>query len=33
VFLPDNDPTTHGIRVFDAATGTQLTSKRLICGA
>jgi hypothetical protein len=25
VFFPDNDPTTHGIRVFDAATGAQLT--------
>ena len=32
IFFPDNDPTTYGIRVFDAATGTQLTASPIAVG-
>ena len=32
IYFPDNDPTTHGIRVFDAATGAQLTTTPVVVG-
>lgn len=32
IYFPDNDPTTHGIRVFDATTGTQLTTLPIAVG-